>query len=322
MSQATSTVDEMGIDEQREEDEDPTPEPPESIQGRNLTARVLRQKIWRSTNVNNDWFMAVLVGREGSGKSHTALSICERCDPTFTAERVHFEPDSLLEQINDIDPEDRQGKAVMLDESGVGMGVRSWYDQGQIAFNKTLQTARDDNMIVLSTLPRLSELDSQMRGRLHAFLEMSGLEPGRYAKFRWKNVDPCRDERDKIYKKYPRLRVNGRTRKVRELGLGPPSEELADAYEEKKEQFKKELYEETVETIRDEEGGADDASPKEIYEEIKEEREIEDFLSLHGAHKNHYIDGDLIQVEYDISRRDAKQVKKLLQKDEEVVINE
>lgn len=321
MSQSPPTIDEQDIDNQRP-GPDPEPVAPEPIQGRNLTARVLRQKVWRQTNINNDWFMGVIVGREGSGKSHTALSICERCDPTFSAERVHFEPDSLLEQINEIGPEDRQGKAVMLDESGVGMGVRSWYDQGQIAFNKTLQTARDDNMIVLSTLPRLSELDSQMRGRLHAFLEMSELEPGRHATFRWKNVEPARDERDKIYKKYPRLRVKGRIRKVRKLGLGPPSESLAASYEDKKEEFKKQLYQETVETIRGEDDEDDGPSEKEIYEEIKEDYDIDEFLSFHGGHKKHYLDADLIQMEFDISGPEAGRVKKLLQKDDEVTFNE
>lgn len=292
---------------------------PDEIRGDNLTARVLRQKVWRQANVLNDWCMFVIVGREGSGKSGTCLSMLEKCDPSFSAERVHFDPADFLEHINSIDKDERQGKAMMLDESGVGMGVRSWHDKSQVDLNKTLQTARDDNMIIGMTLPRLSELDSQTRGRLHGFLEMAELSPGEYAKFRWKNVSPTRDDRDKLYYKYPRMEVNGRKHKVKFLAIGPPGEELLEEYEERKAAFKKELYGDTVASLRGEDPDAEEEkTPKEIAEEIAEAGVPDDYVSVHNGNGSRYIDGDLLRMEHDLSVRDAKLVKKLLERNPDV----
>lgn len=309
MSQATAPGENEDVVE--ESDETTVPKP---LRGGNITARVLRQKVWRPPNQKNDWCVFVIVGREGSGKSHTTLSILEKADPTFTAERVHFDPEQFLRCINQIPKDDRRGKAIMLDESGVGMGVRSWYDSEQMKVNKLMQTARDDNMIVGVTLPRLSELDSQFRGRLHGFCEMRDVVPGEHAEFSWKNVSPTRDENDKIYKKYPRMKIGRRKCRVTRLHLGPPSDELAEAYEQKKTQFKEQLYDDTIDDLSDDDGD-EELSEKEVAEKIKDSGDISQYVSTHAQNKTKYIDKDLIQADHQISIRKAKRVKKVLERD-------
>ncbi|MFW5956755.1 MAG: hypothetical protein ACOCQY_05065, partial [Halorhabdus sp.] len=103
-----------------------SPTPPKRIRGSNLTARILRERIWKAANVENDWFCFAIVGREGSGKSKTAASIMEHVDPTFSAGNVHFDPVDFLDDIN-ADDEEKTGKGVLQDEAGVGMGNRTWY---------------------------------------------------------------------------------------------------------------------------------------------------------------------------------------------------
>jgi len=117
--------------------------PPPALRnhGGNVSARVLRTFMWRRMNVKNEHFMGVIVGREGSGKSHTALSICKTVDPSFTAERVFFNPGDLVEAFRS--DELGEGNMVMLDEAGVGLGNRSWYEKEQVLLNQTLQTVRD-----------------------------------------------------------------------------------------------------------------------------------------------------------------------------------
>jgi len=136
--------------------------PPERLRqldDEDISARIVRQKVWKRMNVDNQHFMGAVVGREGTGKSHSALAIASAVDPEFTAEDVFFQPERLLEALNSDDY--GRGNVVVLDEAGVGLGNRSWYDKEQILLNQALQTARDDNMGVLYTLPRLEELDSQ-----------------------------------------------------------------------------------------------------------------------------------------------------------------
>lgn len=289
------------------------PEPPEPLQGkRPLTARVLRQKVWKPPNVQNDWSCFVIVGREGSGKSHTLLSILEKADPTFSADRAYFDPTEFLEFIKDLPEGERQGKAVMLDEAGVGLGVRSWYDEDQIKLNKLMQTARDDNMIVGLTLPRLKELDSQFRGRLHGFCEMQDLEAGQWAEFSWKNVVPYRDDRGGIRTPFPKMRVDGRKQRITRLKIGPPSDELAANYEDKKSQFKQELYEDTLSGMKDEDDD-DSYSPTETAEEVLEDERVEEFVGEHPSNGMRYIDKDLLEMEFGLSHRDGKKAKKLIE---------
>ncbi len=287
-----------------------SPTPPAVIRGSNLTARILRERIWKAANVENDWFCFVIVGREGSGKSKTAASIMEHVDPTFGAENTHFNPVDFLDDIN-ADDADKTGKAVLQDEAGVGLGNRTWYDRGQIELNQALQTARDDNMIVGLTLPRLEELDIQVQGRLHALIQMDGMEKGEYSRFRFQFLSPSRDGRDKLYRYNPRRYQNGRQNKVKTLAIGPPSTEFDEAYEAKKSEFKDEFYESTRETLEEEHGeDEEELTPKEIAEKIVDAGRVEEFVG--DNYGQQYIDKDKIANEYDLGNNTAKRVKKAL----------
>jgi hypothetical protein len=288
----------------------PTPPPALRNHGGNVSARVLRRYIWRRMNVDNEHFMGVIVGREGSGKSHTALSICRKVDPTFTADRVFFDPAELVEAFRS--DELGEGSMVMLDEAGVGLGNRSWYEKEQVLLNQTLQTVRDENMGVLYTLPRLSELDSQTIGRLHSLLGMKEKHPREgWAKLSWKNVDPTREREDgQTYKKYPRMRANGRKQRITSIAVTKPPADLAESYEERKAAFKDELYEEVIAAHDDEAG--DERDPEAIAQNIAEDG-IGSVLSENGNTGEKYINKDLIRAKCDISHSDARAVKSLLE---------
>jgi len=289
---------------------DPQPPPALRNHGGNVSARVLRRYIWRRMNKQNEHFMGVIVGREGSGKSHTAVSICKKVDPTFSADRVFFDPADLVEAFQSDDL--GEGSMVMLDEAGVGLGNRSWYEKEQVLLNQTLQTVRDENMGVLFTLPRLSELDSQTVGRLHSLLAMKEKHPEEgWASVSWKNIDVTREDTDgKVYKKYPRMRVNGQKHRITSISVKRPPAELTDTYEERKEAFKDGLYEKVLDEHDDSDEGSEQ-SPKDIAQEIAED--IEPFVSVNGSTKEPYINKELIRMEFDLSHSDASGVKSLLE---------
>jgi hypothetical protein len=291
-------------------DDEQPPEPLRDLGPENVSAKVVRQEMWQRMNVDNKHFMGVLVGREGMGKSHSALSIASTVDPSFGAEDVFFDPEELLRafQSNSYQP----GDVVILDEAGVGLGSRSWYEKEQVLLNQTLQTVRDDNMGVLFTLPRLTELDSQTRGRLHAFIEVTALEPDEYALAKWKQVVPARDERSDIFYPYPSVPVNGKQHRVERVRINPPAGDVAEAYEAKKEAFKDELFEEAIGAY-DDEDEEDEQSPKEVAGEIVDEG-VSNYVSEHGGNGRRYVDQELIRAEYGLSHRDAKAAKKLVER--------
>lgn len=163
---------------------------PEPLQSDSVEARLIKKMVWDRMWRENEHFMGVLVGREGSGKSWTGMKIAEVADPTFAGWRVMFDPANFLKQLQEWkENNETKGKMVVIDEAGVGVGVRSWYDKDQILLNQVLQLIRDENMGVIFTLPRLEELDSQTEGRLHAFMEMTDMRDGEWAEFKYLNWD-------------------------------------------------------------------------------------------------------------------------------------
>ena len=274
------------------------------------TQKVLRHHIWNRMHIKNEHFMGCIVGREGFGKSHTALKIASNVDPQFSADRVFFDPKDLLEAFQSDDL--GKGNIIILDEAGVGMGNRSWYEKEQILLNQVLQTVRDDNMGVIFTLPRLEELDSQTIGRLHAFVEMVDInrEEG-FAVAKWKNVSLTRDGQGREYKKYPRIKVDGTVQRITQIAFRPPDSELVSAYEERKDSFKSDLYDEAIEAY-DEADDDGPMEPKEVAQEIADDG-IDQFVSQNGSTKEAYINKDLIRIEYNLSHSNASAVKKLLE---------
>lgn len=274
------------------------------------TQKVLRHHIWNRMHIKNEHFMGCIVGREGFGKSHTALKIASNVDPQFSADRVFFDPKDLLEAFQSDDL--GKGNIIILDEAGVGMGNRSWYEKEQILLNQVLQTVRDDNMGVIFTLPRLEELDSQTIGRLHAFVEMVDInrEEG-FAVAKWKNVSLTRDGRGREYKKYPRIKVDGTVQRITQIAFRPPDSELVSAYEERKDSFKSDLYDEAIEAY-DEADDDGPMEPKEVAQEIADDG-IDQFVSQNGSTKEAYINKDLIRIEYNLSHSNSSAVKKLLE---------
>jgi len=283
---------------------------PEPLQADTVEARILKQKVWDRMWLDNEHFMGVLVGREGSGKSWTGMKIAEVCDPTFEGWRVMFDPAAFLKQLQEWkDNNETRGKMVVIDEAGVGVGVRSWYDKDQILLNQVLQLIRSENMGVIFTLPRLEELDSQTRGRLHAFMEMTDKDPGNWAEFKYFKWDPTRDGRNDTYREYPMLEVNGYQRQIKRLTVGPPSESIVEPYEERKDTFQAEQYQNAIEEM--EEDVDDEKTVKEIAMEIADGN-IEPYVSEHSQNKTPYINQNLIRADYELSQNDAQAVKDLL----------
>lgn len=288
--------------------------PPENLRGEheNHVAWLLR-RVWDRMNTRNEHFMGCIVGREGSGKSHTAIRIAHEIDPTFNANRVIFDVKNLLEVLES--GEHEPGNVYVLDEAGVQMGARTWHDRAQILANQALQLVRDHNLGVIFTLPIASELDKQAHGRIQAMLEVVNKEEGEHVDIKWKWIDPDRVNRNgKLYKKFPRRRQNGRLKRITSLRIGPPDTEIIDRYEMKKNEFQASFYRETIEEMEGAEEEQDkDLSPNEIATQLIDSG-MKAVISEHGRTGEPYIDHDLIRAEYDISHADARTAKKLIRK--------
>lgn len=292
-----------------------TMSPPQRLQGRNENhAAWLLRRIWDRVNMRNEHFMGVIVGREGSGKSHTAIRIASEVDPSFTADRVIFEVTDLLKRLRN--DEHEVGNFYVLDEAGVQLGRRTWQERSQVLANQALQLIRDHNLGLVFTLPRLGEFDSQAQGRLQAALELTDKEPDEYVRGKWKWFDPDRmDETGKIYKKFPRRRVNGRMLRIRSFAFQPPGDDIIEDYEERKSEFQDSFYEKVIEEFEGDEDVDDEEklSVKEIAEQVQDD--LESVVSEDGRDGSPYVNADLIRAHYELSQADARTVKALLEQE-------
>jgi ABC-type dipeptide/oligopeptide/nickel transport system ATPase component len=259
--------------------------------------------------------MGCVVGREGSGKSYTALKIANAVDKSFNADRVIFDVVDLLKVLNN--EEHEPGNFYVLDEAGVSLGRRTWQDRSQILANQALQLIRSHNLGLIFTLPRMSELDSQTEGRLQVVLEVVQKNPDEWVQTKWKFVDPDRvDSNGNILKKYPRRKENGYEKRITRNKFAPPDdEELVATYEERKGKFQQQMYDDTIAALEEVEEEEEDSgmSVQQVADDIADGG-LEDVVSEHGQTKQPYINKDLIRAQYDVSHSDARTVKSLLEK--------
>lgn len=290
---------------------------PDELQAPNKNhTRWLLRRVWDRVNQDNEHFMGVIVGQEGSGKSHTAIKMAGLLDDTFTADRVIFEVTDLLKVLKEGDHD--PGNFYVLDEAGVQFGARTWQERGQVLANQALQLIRSHNLGLVFTVPAMSDLDSQTEKRLQAIIEMADKEPGEYVEFRWKWLDVDRVKRNgDIYRSYPRRRDGRFLQRVERFRFSPPESALVEPYEETKQEFQDQMYEETIQKVDGDESDGDsdaDQSLKDIAEQIKSDG-VEAIISEHGHTGEPYIDSQMIRLEYETSHNDARAIKNLLERD-------
>lgn len=296
--------------------EDPRWSMPKSVKN-NL---ILKRKIWNPIHRKNQNWMGGIVGETGRGKSWSALCLAETLDPEFSIEQVAFTPIEFLELVKS--KEYGKGSFIVFDEAGVGISNRDWYSEVNKQVGFVLDTWRNQNRGAIFTLPSLGGLDKKALGRLHGYIDMKGINYDEGTSL-GKYYNIVQDTwSGQIYRKFPEMREPGKGYQVEKkwIRFGRPSKELREAYEEKVANFKDQLAKEGLEKVKEEENGDDERSADEIANMVKsrddfDPSEPEDsyLIKVNGEQK--YIDRDLLQVDYQVSERKSKKVKKVIYRD-------
>lgn len=249
----------------------PTTEMPKVLKRRKPEAALLRNEIWKRLHQDNEHFIGGVFGREGKGKSGTALSIASMVYPEMDVDHVMFKPGKLLKRIHEWKKEGTtKGRMIVADEAGVGLGNRTWYEKDQIKFAQVLQLIRSENMGILFTVPRGTEMDSQIRGgRLHAQFLINRKEEGKYVELEYENVRVGRRvDSTGLWTPKPEMNIGGMHRRLQTVRIGPPPQDLWEAYLERKEEFQSEEYKAAAEGMEDSDN---DEFPDELQAELAQE---------------------------------------------------
>lgn len=229
----------------------------------------------RLYKLDKNW-LSMITGPTGGGKSWSALSIAEKIDPTFDVDKVVLDPVEFMKNL--AEKSWSQGDVVIFDEAGAGMSAKEHMTKKNRVIDQILQTFRRQNIAVIFTVPSKANVDKSVRRLLHTYIEAKGIDYiNERNHLKWLKMDYNR-KIDKIYYHYPKVeKENGSTKKVKTVKMGKPSENLIEAYEEKRDRFQErknqQLYEEIVDSVKGEEEEKEKSKKDKIKKELEQDPE-------------------------------------------------
>lgn len=272
--------------------------PPPAVQA----SPILETQIWSRMHRRDDNWMGAVVGETGKGKSYTCLSIAEAVDPNFSIEQVAFGIEEFLRLV--MDDSFGRGSIIILEEASVEAAAEDFHEISNKVLRTVLETWREQNRGALLNLPTFSRLDRPSRFRMTALIQQRAkFEDKGYSVATYKHLQTNSDT-GKIYRHYPR--INGREHRT--LKIAPPSDELKQAYEQRKTQYNRELNQELLEELLESQRDDDEQEkdPKWIAEDILDSG-LEEYIDENNGQR--YLSTQLIELDYDIGRRRSKKVK-------------
>jgi len=191
-------------------------------------------------------FTCLFVGRPGTGKTYSAIRLCEQVDSNFTSKSIVFKVEDLLDLVKN----SSKGDAILFDEAAIAASNRqSYMNKYNKAFSFLLQTFRHRQIVLVATMPDLRFLDAGCRRLFNALFESKKVR----LKMKKCDVQPKLIENNpqtgKEYYKYPRTKSGA---VVTLIQFGKPHAKILKPYERRKHKFTKELYDETLLSLQDE----------------------------------------------------------------------
>lgn len=194
------------------------------------------KRIWRRVYRRNQNWLCIGHGGTGTGKSYTALELCDLLDPNFTVDNVVFDALELIELVQS--GKIRPGSAVLFEELGVAANARDWYTNENKALSNVTQVFRTYNLIVIYTVPRLGLVDKQIAPLAHAHFKAMGVDFKKKQNV-IKVYDPVEydEKKNKWHTLHPAFKMGLKTVKMKFVRLKKVRSQLSRAYEKKREQY-------------------------------------------------------------------------------------
>mgnify|MGYP003132758359 CR=1 FL=1 len=212
-----------------------------------LCGRTMRQ------NKNN---LISLVGKTGSGKTYSAISICEimsKIDKVdFNINHIVFSLTELMDLINNGNL--KKGSKIIFDEPQISISAREFQSEANKVFNYLLSTFRHRNLTLIFCTPFETLLDKNTRKLFHARFETMSinrkgnsckLKP-RYIEYSDFKAEPYRKQLIVFYKEGD----NNKSSKLFYWEVPKPNKNLIELYEQKKLDFTNKLNKNISERLK------------------------------------------------------------------------
>jgi len=201
---------------------------------------------------NNNNNLVSVIGKTGSGKTWSAISICEIMSELdgvpFGVEHIVFSLKELMDLINSGTL--KRGSKIIFDEPQCSISAREFQSEANKVFNFLLSTFRHRNLSLFFCTPFESLLDKNTRRLFHCRIETLSvnhkkntcrLKP-RYLEYSDFKAEPYRKQLIVIYKD-KEMSSGYKADKLFFWDIPKPSKDLIEKYEAKKLAFTNKLNE-------------------------------------------------------------------------------
>lgn len=193
---------------------------------------------------NQNCLIAV-TGGTGSGKSYTCHRIAElwykyHFKKQYDVQRnTCFSIGEVMRLLNS--GKLKKGELIIFEEAGANLGSLDFQQKISKMFTYVLQSFRSMNVGILFNLPVLTMLNKSARYLLHGHFITAGIDYDDKTSETKPFFRSVNQSSGKIYDKYLKVKVRGRTKKVKRFEYNLPSPDIIKLYEAKKFKFVSEL---------------------------------------------------------------------------------
>lgn len=254
-----------------------------------------------------------IVGKPQMRKSTSAIALSIQLNPRFNVKK-HMAIIKAREMLRVLKVDQKRGIAViLLDELGVGMNHRRWFDFLNQALSYIMQTFGFRRIILIITVPYEDYVDKDARKLFDMLIEIVDKnDEKRYAIAKVQEIQ-YNAKLKKIYYKYPRARMrDGSIKRVERIRISYPPKKVMEEYFEMSIPIKEWLHDELEkEADRIEKDKIHKYfNPKEEAKKVLDD--VERFTITVNYQKQ--ISKDLIATEYQMGDRRARQVRAWVEK--------
>ena len=192
------------------------------------------------------------MGKVGTGKSFSGITLGVACDETYNVARVTFGPDEFMTVVRSDLP---LGSAMAGEEIGEWMAARNYKKTDNIELSGVFQTFRDLQLIVISSLPEKRMADKNLRTMGDILIETLKINRKEcYVECKMFYIE-TNARTSESYEKYPVMTdEDGNKKTITRLRIYKPPEEFIGPYKVKKKEFNERVKAKAHQAVRKSEG--------------------------------------------------------------------
>ena len=200
-------------------------------------------------------WLALFVGTVGTGKSYSALKLCQLLDKGFDLSRVVFTEGDLMKLVRSKLP---PGSCIVADEIGATFDDKSYMTESNRILSRLIQTFRNRRLIIFWTVPHARQVDITLRTMVNSVIETVRInKKARETVTKFKLYKMNLQNRNKPYVKFPERPRPGLDSAdivrfiIQHPDDGPEgSKGLGERYDNKKNRWQDVMYERDEERLR------------------------------------------------------------------------